>query len=237
MNTADPESVEIERIRLEYGKRSQEIPQDFYCLYREENLFFHTQVSRACLRLLRRNSIFPLSELCIADIGCGNGQWLLEFLQWGAISLNLHGIDLLPERIAAAKKRLGETHLTCGDARQLPWPDHSFHLVTQFMMFSSVLDEQVRVKIAQEMLRVLRPDGRILWFDTRRNSPGNPAVRGLKNRQLASLFPHSSIQYKKVILVPPIARALVKKSWTAALVLEKMPFACTHLVALINPAK
>ncbi len=237
MTEADRETAEIDRIREEYRSRLQRLPSDSYALWREENLYFHSRIARACVRLLRRNGVFPIFDTRIADIGCGEGRWLLEFLQWGAISNNVYGLDLVPERLRAAQKRLAGAHLLCGDARQLPWPNGSFDIVTQFVVFSSVLEDSMRRKMAAEMLRVLRPGGRILWFDTRRNNPRNRALRGVTERQIRTLFPDCGIQCSKAIPVPFLARAVARRSWLAALALEKVPFACTHLVALITPGK
>jgi SAM-dependent methyltransferase len=54
-----------------------------------------------------------------------------------------------------------------GDAAQLPYADESFDLVMQFMCLSSVLDSLMREQIADEMWRVLRPGGSILFYDLR----------------------------------------------------------------------
>ena len=76
--------------------------------------------------------------------------------QWGAVAANLYGIDLIAGRIAYARERLPGADLRWGDARHLPWRDGSFDLVTQFTVFSSILDTQVQAEVAAEMLRVLR---------------------------------------------------------------------------------
>ena len=38
----------------------------------------------------------------ILDVGCGNGKWLRTLMEWGATANNLHGIDLLPDRVEKA---------------------------------------------------------------------------------------------------------------------------------------
>jgi len=231
------EDAELQRIRNEYQSRSRRLPPDFYVLWREENLYIHAQIARACVRLLRNNGLFPIANARIADIGCGDGRWLLEFLQWGAVANHLHGVDLLPDRIAAAQQRAGNTNLILGNAACLPWRNHSFDLVTQFVVLSSVSDPAIRQKIAAEMMRVLRPGGHILWFDTQRNNPWNRAIHAITQGDLQILFPHCRIQAKRAMLVPFVARAVARRSWSLALALEKIPLARTHLVALITPGK
>src|SRR5579875_3435313 len=115
------EASELQRIRTEYQSRSHRIAPDFYALWQEENLYAHAQIARTCARLLRKNGLLPLGDARIVDIGCGEGRWLLEFLQWGAASNHLYGIDLLPDRVAAAQQRLGKANLVLGNAARLPW--------------------------------------------------------------------------------------------------------------------
>jgi ubiquinone/menaquinone biosynthesis C-methylase UbiE len=226
---------ELERIREEYQKRDRTIPADFYAWHREEIQYWQAGVARACARLLHQNGAFPIADASIADIGCGNGQWLLEFLQWGAVTANLHGIDLLADRISSARKRLPGVDLRCGDARNLPWPDNSIDLVTQFTVFSSIADVGVQTAVASEMLRVLRPAGRILWYDCRYSNPSRASVRGLDRNDIRRLFPACSINFSATTLAPPLARAVAKRSWAAAAVLESLRFTCTHLTAVITP--
>ena len=226
---------EIERIREEYKARDRTIPADFYAWHRGEIQYWQAGAARACARLLHESRAFPLTDASIADVGCGSGQWLLEFLQWGAIAANLHGIDLLPERIAYGRERLPGVDLRCGDARTLPWPDCSFDLVTQFTVFSSIADAGLQASVASEMLRVLRPGGRILWYDCRYSNPVRSAVRGLDRDDIRKLFPSCSIRFARTTLMPPLARIVARRSWALAAALEALGFTCTHLAAVIRP--
>jgi SAM-dependent methyltransferase len=228
----DAGANEITRIRAEYDRRSREIPRDFYSWGRLPNYFFNAQLVRDCIIELKRERMFPLESLSVADIGCGPGTWLLEFAQWGAT--DIHGIELDDARLQKAKERLPSADLRSGDARHLPWADHSFDLVSHFTLFSSILNDSVKQQIAAEMMRVLRPSGAILWFDFRVNNPRNSGVRGVRAREIASLFPDCSIRLKSVTLAPPLARVVVPRSWIAACMLEKIPFLRTHYLGVIR---
>lgn len=230
-----PPVTEIERIREEYQSRAQTIPPDRYAWHRAENLYSQAAAARACTRLLQQANVFPIPQVSIADIGCGNGQWLLEFLQWGARAVNLHGIDLMEDRIGYARERLPGVDLRSGDAGHLPWRDGTIDLVTQFTVFSSILDAALQRQIASEMLRVLRPGGHILWYDCRRSNPSRATVRGLSRIAIRNLFPSCDFAFANTTLVPPLSRAIARRSWALASVLESLPLARTHLAALVTP--
>ena len=228
----DPESAEIERIRLEYARRAREIPDDFYAWTRDVNFYTHCQTARAALRALVDAGMFPLAGRTVLDAGCGAGVWLLEFAQWGADQL--YGIDLNPARLELAARRLPNADLRCGDARRLPWPDSSFDVVSQFTVFTSILDASVKQAVATEMLRVLKPGGVVLWYDFRFNNPANPHVRGIAGGEIRSLFRNCDVIMKRVTLAPPIARRVVPVTWTGAAILEEIPWLRTHYVAVIR---
>jgi SAM-dependent methyltransferase len=226
------ESDEIARIRAEYERRRREIPADFYSWSRDVNFFYHSQIARASIRALREAGRYPLNGCKVLDAGCGSGAWLLEFAQWGADQL--HGLDLDPGRLDIAARMLPGADLRCGDARALPWPDECFDLVSQFTMFTSILDADVKRSVAGEMLRVLKRDGMMLWYDFRINNPANRNVRGIEAAEIRSLFPGCDVTLKRTTLAPPIARRIVPVTWIGALLLEQIPWLRTHYVAVIR---
>lgn len=226
--------AEIARIRAEYKRRGRSLPSDLYGLNRPVNLFFHCQTIRKAIATLVREGSFPLEGRVIADIGCGRGAWLTQFVQWGARPADLCGIDLDEDRVQVARERIASGDLRTGDASRLPWPNATFDLETQFTLFTSVLDMEVKRQIASEMLRVLKPGGLILWYDFRYNNPRNPNVRGIGAKEICSLFPGCVVGLEKVTLAPPIARAVVPLSWVAGLILEKVPLLRTHYLGIIR---
>jgi ubiquinone/menaquinone biosynthesis C-methylase UbiE len=232
-----PAVNELARICAEYQARAESIPEDRYAWHRPEIQYWRTRTSSACLHLLREANALPLISQRVLDVGCGTGQWLLEFQQWGAQASNLHGIDLLEQRVMQARQRAPAADIQCGDASRLAWPDRSFDLVTQFTVFSSILDENMRTRIAAEMLRVVRPAGHILWYDCRYSNPSRAAVRGVSLREVERLFPDCTIRAERATLFPPLSRFVARHSWVAAALLESLPFTRTHLAALITPPR
>src|SRR4051794_17861525 len=99
--------TEADRIRAEYARRSADIPNERYSPASSAQMFMRQTRERAVVRLLRDAGVVPLSGRRILDVGCGDGQWLADFETWGAERTLLAGIDLLPDRVASAQRRLG----------------------------------------------------------------------------------------------------------------------------------
>jgi SAM-dependent methyltransferase len=234
ISPTDHGAAEIARITTEYARRARTIPRDFYGWQTDANRYHHTQVYRATIAALVREQLYPLDDLRVADIGCGNGTWLLEFAQWGARPRNLAGIDLDRSRIDRAREVLPASDLRVGDARTTGWASSSFDIVSQFTVFTSILDPGVKREVAAELIRILRPSGIVVWFDSRRSNPKNPHHRGIGFDEIRHLFPGCTVRVHSVLLAPPIARHLAGISWMAALALEKVPFLRTHCLAIIR---
>jgi len=121
-----------------------------------------------------------------------------------------------------------------GDASKLPWPDASFDIVLQSTVFTSILEESLRQAVAEELLRVLRPGGIILWYDFFVNNPKNSDVRGISRREIIDLFPGSKVSSARITLAPPLARFLAPCSRVLCEVLAGLRILDTHLLAVIS---
>ncbi len=237
---------EAERIRREYERRDREIPEGFYSLGNPSILYIYQQRARAALEALRNADMFPLNGRRILDVGCGTGTWLADIEAWGAWRENLAGIELdtsrgkrAQARFAAHRSEAGDllspgADIRIGDASRLPWPDAFFDIVLQGTVFTSILDDGMKRAVAGEMTRVLKPGGIVLWYDFFFDNPKNPNVRGVGEREIQTLFPHHSIQLKRITLAPPIARRLVPVSWIGAEILEKLVFLNTHYLGILR---
>jgi ubiquinone/menaquinone biosynthesis C-methylase UbiE len=227
---------EIDRIKQAYGRRiegqvinrySPLIPGELYMLQRREE---------ELLRLLRRHGITNLSRLRILEIGCGRGVRLADWCRWGAMPGLLHGIDIMETFICEARNSLpAGARLVVGSADQLPYADCSFDVIVQLTVFTSILDPNVKRKVASEMRRVAAPGAIIVWYDFRYPSPRNRDVRPIGLKELRGLFPGWSLDVRAMTLLPPLARIGARFSWAVCRFVEKiMPPLRSHYLALLR---
>ena len=225
---------EVERIRKAYKKRKNEQKNKLYTYFDKGNLFIIHQREKVLLNTLKNYNFLNLSEKKILDVGCGTGGILRDFIKYGAKPENLYAIDLLEERIRIAKQLSPNINFKCGDASILPFESEYFDIVMQFTVFTSILDSTMKQKVAIEMLRVLHPNGIIIWYDYHMDNPKNPDVKGVKKKQINDLFSNCYIHLKRLTLAPPITRPLAPKSWLACYILEKIPILRTHYLGIIK---
>jgi ubiquinone/menaquinone biosynthesis C-methylase UbiE len=225
---------ELARIREAYERRKESVPASLYSLFNPSAIFLNQQRERSLIDTLRGNGFEHLSEMRILDIGCGTGNVLREFVRYGANPENLHGIDLLHDRIDTAMKISPNIHFKCGNAETLPYDNSSFDIIILFTVLTSILDSGMKKAIASEALRILKPEGIILYYDYLYDNPKNPDVRGIKKSEIRRLFEGSPIDLKRITLAPPVARALAPYAWSVCYLLEKLKILNTHYMGVIK---
>jgi ubiquinone/menaquinone biosynthesis C-methylase UbiE len=228
-------NLEEGRIRTAYAKRQDGLR---YSCFDIGHLFMLQDRERQVLALLKRYSFGSLTTKNILEIGCGKGHWLRDFIKWGAQPENISGVDLLADRVATARQLCPEpVKIQCGNAANLPFPDATFDLVLQATVFSSILDTGMKRQIACEMLRVVKDDGLILWYDNHIRNPWNLDTRGVKKQEIYQLFPDCQIHLRRITLAPPIYRLLAPYSWLICYLLERIACLCTHYLGVIRKRK
>jgi SAM-dependent methyltransferase len=221
------------RIRDAYARRAAARPGR--SPFEPGQLFTVQQIERRMLALLRREGLAPLAGRKILEVGCGNGYWLCDLIKWGAEPHNLTGVDLLERRIDEARARCAAgVRLRRANAAGLPYAAESFDVILQSTMFTSVLDPALKRALAAEMMRLVKPDGVILWYDLRMDNPRNPDVRGIESREIRDLFSGCQVRLRRITLAPPLARRLAPLSWIACYLLEHVPWLCTHYLGIIR---
>lgn len=225
---------ELERARRVYDARAENpVYARIYEPLLPANLFTVREREWTLAELLRRSGVSTLAGLDILDVGCGGGGELRRLASLGAGPDRLAGIDLMPARAEAARRILPQARIETGSAHAMPFADGSFDLICQFVVFSSVVDPEMRRAIAREMLRVLKPGGRILWYDARK-AKTTPDFVPIPISEIRTLFPGCSIKTKPVTLGWKATRRVVPRSRAAASLLQRLPFMCSHVAAVIE---
>jgi SAM-dependent methyltransferase len=193
---------------------------------------------KRCTALQRALSARALPDrVSLLDVGCGAGDDLHRIAaQFADLHPDLHGIDLLPDRITSAGAAVPRGTFQVGGAEQLPYADQRFDVVMASTVFSSILDDGLARTVASEMTRVTAANGVILCYDMRYPNPGNPHTRAVGRRDLQRLFPAAQIRLSSLTLLPPLARRLGVATGPAYRLLHALPSLRSHYLALIFPS-
>jgi demethylmenaquinone methyltransferase/2-methoxy-6-polyprenyl-1,4-benzoquinol methylase len=121
------------------------------------------------------------------DVCCGTGDFALALKKAFGGGLELTGADLSEAMLSSAARKLPGVKLVKAEAKELPFPDGAFDLVTiAFATRNLNIDRDRLLAALREFRRVLKPGGLFLNLETTR--PENPAVRFLMRVHVKTLI-------------------------------------------------
>jgi SAM-dependent methyltransferase len=146
----------------------------------------------------------------ILDVGCGTGWWLERLAGDDRVSAALSGVEMLPDRAAAAQRRVPTAEIRGGDARLLPYDDDDagFDAVTLFTVLSSLASLADAELVLREARRVLRPGGALLVWEPRIRTPFNRGTLFIPDAVLRRNLPGAQVRSRRTTVLPPLARRL-----------------------------
>jgi ubiquinone/menaquinone biosynthesis C-methylase UbiE len=113
----------------------------------------------------------------VLDVGCGTGTLAVEAAR-AARGVRMTGLDADPSILGRARRRAADAGLAIGfdegRSTALPYADASFDLVLSTLFFHHLTDD-AKHRTAAELVRVLRPGGRLVVGDLGR--PQDPLMR------------------------------------------------------------
>ncbi len=138
----------------------------------------------------------------VLDIGCGTGNLTLTAKKYAGPSGSAYGIDASPEMIEEARKKAKRSGLEAvfqiGLIEKIPYPDATFDIVINRLVIHHLPEDLKRRGLA-EMLRVLKPGGRLFLVDF--NPPANPILKHV----VTALVGHRMMQASSdVENIPPL---------------------------------
>ncbi|MCG6877655.1 MAG: class I SAM-dependent methyltransferase [Deltaproteobacteria bacterium] len=228
-------TAEESRIKRIYSTRDTSNKPALYAWHREEVLLNAYRLRSVAAALLSGNHMKDMAGITALDVGCGSGGWLRTLVDWGASPENLHGIDLLGDRIEKAKISAPGIDFRIASGFELPYAEQTMALVSAHTVFSSILDGSARKTLAREMARVLIPTGAVFIYDYRVSHPRNKDTTGIRRPEIQRLFPGFFLQIRSLTLAPPVARRIAPVSPLLAHFLEKVfPFLRTHAIYFLK---
>ena len=96
------------------------------------------------------------------------------------------------------------------------------------------LNENYQNEVSDELVRVLKPKGIIVYYDFRFDNPFNPNVIGITKSKLNDIFKNMSIDFDLITLIPPLARSLGVLNHYLYYGLSFFPFLKSHYFAIIQ---
>ena len=103
-------------------------------------------------------------DLTVLDLACGSGAFL-ENLAATFPRARLMGLDLSASYLAETRRRSKVGALSLANAEQLPFANASLDAITCVYLFHE-LPPRVRVRVAAEIARVLKPGGVLAFADS-----------------------------------------------------------------------
>jgi ubiquinone/menaquinone biosynthesis C-methylase UbiE len=216
---------EIQKVKQRYERRKLN--------KRVENIWFskYVQYERElkCFKIVKDN-FTDLKDKKILEIGAGSGDDLLAFKRFGFKWQNIYANELLEDRVKVLKENLPISNIYSGDALKLKFKDE-FDIVFQSTVFTSILDDDFKQRLANKMYDMAKMGGVVMWYDFKYNNPNNQDVKGIGKNEIKKLFPKAKkIIFHNVTLAPPIGRRVGK---IYNLINFLFPFLRTHVIAEI----
>ncbi len=116
--------------------------------------------------IVLRNNILkmnpPEKGMHVLEVGCGTGINLQFYQKFGC---SVYGIDLSPSMVGFARKKFGrQVDIKLENASRMSYPRDFFDLVIAMLTLHEMPDS-IRPLVMNEMVRVMKKNGRLLLVD------------------------------------------------------------------------
>ncbi|UQA58058.1 class I SAM-dependent methyltransferase [Polyangium aurulentum] len=205
---------ELERIERFYSQEF--LPQNAWSTLRQRPYLYLRQRQRRMRDALLACGIDTtekLRGLDVLDVGSGNGTNLAWIVELGADPARCTGVELVPQSIAAARERLPCIRWIDGDftGADVGGP---FDLVMLVAVLTSIRNVELKRRIVERCLSLLRPGGIFFFYDymTLKEDPGSPNYKKLTYEEVEGYLggrkPH---WFKRDLLRPELAERILRR--------------------------
>lgn len=152
------------------------------------------------------------------DLGTGTADFAIELARVSAAGARIIGIDLTPEMLAQAQRKVclsgleTRIELRLGNGEHLDLPDNSVDLCCSSFFVRTLTDLELGLR---EMRRVVRPGGQLVCLEV--SHPPGPILRALPYLLLhlrTALWRLARPEAQRLPVLPPIVARLSRRSPT-----------------------
>lgn len=158
--------------------------------YDKLNHLFSLGVDKGWRRRALKYIVDPQKKQEILDVACGTGDFSIAIALKSSPETVVTGLDLSDGMLAVMTRKVAQEGLSRrirveqGNSESMRWPDCSFDRVT---IAFGIRNFEHREEALREILRVLKPDGRLVILEL--SVPSNRFVRWIYNIYFTKFMP------------------------------------------------
>ena len=151
----------------------------------------------------------------VADFGCGSGGWVIPLAKL-LVDGRVFAIDVLEEPLSALKSRaqmenLSNIETVRADVEKVNVSSLGVSSVDLVLMTNLLFECKYKNKVFEEAKRVLKPQGKILVVDWRKDAAFGPKTGRISAEQVKEVAEKSEFKFEKEIDAGKYHYALIFK--------------------------
>ncbi len=156
--------------------------------YDKLNHILSLNIDKGWRRKAVREIVDTDSQIAVLDVACGTGDFTIEIAQKTAEGSSVVGIDLSEGMMKIGREKIKAAGVSAemvqGDCEALPYPDATFDRIS--VGFGVRNFEHLEIGL-QEMLRVLKPGGKLVILEL--SVPSNSVIRWFYKLYFLKILP------------------------------------------------
>lgn len=156
--------------------------------YDKLNHILSLNIDKGWRRKAVREIVDAGSPIAVLDVACGTGDFTIEIAQKAAEGSTVIGIDLSEGMMKIGREKIKAAGVSAemvqGDCEALPYPDATFDRIS--VGFGVRNFEHLEIGL-QEMLRVLKPGGKLVILEL--SVPSNSVIRWFYKLYFLKILP------------------------------------------------